>query len=160
MIKGVTDTILMIRPKNFGSNPETLSDNHFQAEITSNEQNKVKDQAISEFDSMVSKLRDHDIEIIVIEDTDDIVRPDAIFPNNWFSTHTNGVVITYPMRSENRRIERREDIIDELKEQYNLSKRYGFEYLEDQEQYLEGTCLLYTSPSPRDQRGARMPSSA
>ncbi len=139
MIKGVTDTILMIRPKNFGSNPETLSDNHFQAEITSNEQNKVKDQAISEFDSMVSKLRDHDIEIIVIEDTDDIVRPDAIFPNNWFSTHTNGVVITYPMRSENRRIERREDIIDELKEQYNLSKRYGFEYLEDQEQYLEGT---------------------
>ena len=25
---------------------------------------------------------------------------------------------------------------------------------------LLGTCLLYTSPSPRDQRGARMPSSA
>ena len=26
--------------------------------------------------------------------------------------------------------------------------------------YLGHTCLLYTSPSPRDQRGSRMPSSA
>jgi len=139
MIKGVTDTILMIRPKNFGSNPETLSDNHFQAEINANQQNKVINQAITEFDSMVTTLREHDIDVLVIEDTDAPVRPDAIFPNNWFTTHEDGVVITYPMKSQNRRMERREDIIDGLKEQYNLGKRYGFEYLEDKEQYLEGT---------------------
>jgi len=138
-MQGVTDTILMVRPQNFGSNPETLTDNHFQNAVSSSEEEQVKATAVAEFDNMVKELRRNDIEVMVIEDTATPVRPDAIFPNNWFSTHMNGCIISYPMKSESRRIERREDVIDKLQTEKGIKKRYGFEYLEEEEQFLEGT---------------------
>jgi len=138
-MEGITDTILMVRPKNFGSNPETLLDNHFQASAEESKAQEVKNQALEEFDAMVNTLREHDISVVVIEDTSEVVRPDAIFPNNWFTTHTSGAIATYPMKSNSRRIERREDVVEKLQEEYSLGKRYGFEYLEKEEQFLEGT---------------------
>lgn len=138
-MEGITDTILMVRPKNFGSNPETLADNHFQNAVSSSEEDAVRTKAIEEFDNMVKELRRNDIDVMVIEDTATPIRPDAIFPNNWFSTHSNGCIISYPMMSESRRIERREDVIEKIQSEKGINKRYGFEYLEEEEQYLEGT---------------------
>jgi len=138
-MKGITDTILMVRPKNFGSNPDTLTDNHFQTKVHNEMQEAVKTKAIEEFDNMVTALRSNDVEVIVIEDTVSPARPDAIFPNNWFSTHASGSIVTYPMKPESRRLERREDVVEKLVDKYKLKKRYGFEYLESEDQYLEGT---------------------
>ncbi len=138
-MKGITDTILMVRPKNFGTNPDTITDNHFQEEAVTAEKEGIKVKAIQEFDKMVAELQRNDIEVIVIDDTESPVKPDAIFPNNWFTTHQNGSIVTYPMKPDSRRLERREDIVDLLQQKKNLKKRYGFEYLEEEEQFLEGT---------------------
>lgn len=138
-MKSITDTVMMLRPKNFGSNPETQEDNKFQDAAKDEDAKAISTKALKEFDSMVETLRKNDIEVVVIEDTDLPMKPDAIFPNNWFTTHLNNTICTYPMMSELRRLERREDIVDQLTALRSYKKHYGFEYHEAADQYLEGT---------------------
>lgn len=154
----ITDTILMIRPKQFGYNAETAANNSFQSDDGATEYVRIKDDAIKEFDNMVAELRRYDIDVIVIEDTEDPVKHDAVFPNNWLTTHSNGHIVTFPMFAASRRSERREDIVDLLIEKFGFTKRYGFEYLESEEEYLEGTGsmiidrenrVIYACLSPR-----------
>ena len=49
-----------------------------------------------------------------------------------------------------------------LADEFNLNIAEGKNGIsrEDMLRYMRCSCLLYTSPSPRDQRGSRMPSSA
>lgn len=137
-MNGITDTILMIRPKSFGPNAETLKDNAFQSSSKAGEEASIAKTALVEFDTMVEELRRHDIEVMVIEDKVEPNTPDAIFPNNWFSTHGSSIV-TYPMMAASRRAERREDVINKLVKERGYKKRYGFEYHEDEDLFLEGT---------------------
>jgi len=158
-MKQLTSHILMIRPANFGFNEQTAANNSFQSkDIIDN--NELKEIARQEFDNMVSILKSKDINIHVIEDTDFPLKPDAVFPNNWISTHKNGALITYPMYAPNRRIERREDIIEYLENTFNVPYRYSFEFYEDEAEpmYLEGTGsmifdrpnkIVYACTSPR-----------
>jgi hypothetical protein len=135
-----TSNILMIRPVNFGFNQETAESNAFQnAEF--GEQNKDKSQqiALTEFDEMVSQLRKSGVNVIVIDDTAEPYTPDSIFPNNWVSFHGNGSVITYPMQAENRRLERREDIIQQLSETFYINRRIDLSEFEAENKFLEGT---------------------
>ena len=102
--------ILMIEPVAFGFNPETAVNNYFQQE------NKLPDSAIQnlardEFSAMVMQLRVKGIQVIVVKDTPVPHTPDSIFPNNWISFHEDGRVVLYPMFAQNRRLERRMDII-------------------------------------------------
>ena len=156
--RSTTDTILMIRPANFGYNAETADNNTFQSFDDSLSASEIHKKALEEFDRVVVEIRAHDIDVIVIEDSKSPVKTDAIFPNNWLSTHEGGILVTYPMWSKNRRQELREDIIELLKSEYHFNKRYGFEYLVDDEQYLEGTGsmvldrankVIFASLSPR-----------
>lgn len=135
-----TSNILMIRPVNFGFNQETAESNTFQnAEF--GEQNKDKSQqiALKEFDEMVSHLRKVGVNIIVIDDTFEPYTPDSIFPNNWVSFHGNGSVITYPMQAENRRLERREDIIEQISASFYINRRIDLSGFENDNKFLEGT---------------------
>jgi hypothetical protein len=135
-----TSNILMIRPVNFGFNQETAESNAFQnAEF--GEQNKDKSQqiALREFDAMVSQLLKSGVNVIVIDDTAEPYTPDSIFPNNWVSFHGNGSVITYPMQAENRRLERREDIIQQLSETFYINRRIDLSGFEAENKFLEGT---------------------
>src|SRR5215213_3596911 len=99
-----TSHILMIRPVNFVFNKQTAINNAFQEYSGDID---VQDQAISEFDNFVEKLRSKKIDVIVINDTPEPHTPDSIFPNNWISFHNDGTVILYPMFAENRRLERK-----------------------------------------------------
>lgn len=135
----ITDTILMVRPRNFGYDPETASNNAFQVNDPALSKSEIADKARQEFDQFVEKLRSAGIQIIVVEDTEDPRKPDAVFPNNWFTTHENGSIITYPLCPPNRRQERREDIIQLLIDQYNVRKRIQLEHLEKRGLFLEGT---------------------
>ncbi len=135
----ITDSVIMVRPVNFGFNPETAKDNAFQSEISGLNAQNSQDQALNEFDAFVDLLLSNGIKVDVVQDQIEPHTPDSIFPNNWFTTHEDGVVITYPMFSPLRRNERREDILDDLMKGVKGSKRYGFEYYEDSEKYLEGT---------------------
>lgn len=158
MSQTITDTILMIRPKHFGYNPETALNNAFQTKEGSENVSEIEITALNEFENMVKVLRDHDIDVVVIDDTETPVKPDCVFPNNWFTTHEDGKIITFPMNAVSRRAERREDIVEKLQADYSYKKRYGFEYLEAEEQYLEGTGsmildrdnkIIYACLSPR-----------
>lgn len=138
-VKQATDTILMVRPANFGFNTETAENNVFQDDNTELTVDEIKSRARQEFDNMASKLRSHGVEVIVIEDTSVPAKTDAIFPNNWISTHHDGSIYTFPMFSPNRRLERRADIIDTLSDHYKVDTDESLLAFESSDQYLEGT---------------------
>ena len=109
----LASAVMMIRPVRFESNPLTAASNRFQGK---NDADPVKQQtaAADEFDALVAALRDAGVEVIVIDDTHEPHTPDSIFPNNWMSMHADGRVVLYPMEAENRRTERRMDIVEHL----------------------------------------------
>lgn len=137
-----TSNILMVRPANFGFNPETAENNFYQKKDKRDPQ-EINKLAQKEFDGFVGLLEEKGVNVLVIEDTDDPKKTDAIFPNNWFSTHEDGKVILYPMFSPNRRQERRTDIIQILmKKGFKISDIIDLSFFENDEQYLEGTGSL------------------
>lgn len=138
-IKQTTNDVFMIRPAHFGFNPETAVNNSFQSNDGDLSVEEIQQLAISEFDDLVRRLRDVEINVHVFEDTAKPVKTDAVFPNNWVSFHLDSFVVTYPMYSAIRRQEKRDDIIDQLSEDYSISKRYSFDYYEEKNQFLEGT---------------------
>ena len=115
-MKQLTNTILMIRPVSFRMNEQTAVNNYYQQNIKHLSAQEIQSKALAEFDGFVTKLRKAGVNIVVIEDTLVPSTPDSIFPNNWISFHSNGKVGFYPMFAENRRLERREDILDTLEE--------------------------------------------
>jgi len=134
-----TNAILMVRPRNFGYNPETAKDNVFQTPVAVENLKAVADAGIAEFDALVQRLRDAGVNVHVIQDTDQPEKRDAVYPNNWITTHDDGVVVTYPMLSDNRRLERRPEIIDYLADHFKVSRLLRLEAWEEQQLILEGT---------------------
>ena len=130
-----SDTVLMIEPIAFGFNEQTAVNNYFQVQQEGN----VQEKALQEFNSFVEKLRAKGINVIKIKDTLDPKTPDSIFPNNWVSFHQDGKVVLYPMFAENRRLERREDIINQIKEQFDVKEIIDYSKIENENKYLEGT---------------------
>ena len=109
-----TDTVLMIEPIAFGYNAQTAENNYFQVEQKDSD---TQQKALEEFNSFVEKLRAKGVNVITVKDTLEPHSPDSIFPNNWVSFHTDGKVVLYPMFAPNRRVERREDILETIKNQ-------------------------------------------
>jgi hypothetical protein len=138
--KQLSSNLLMIRPCHFFSNPQTAESNKFQGRSKLSEK-ELQEAALNEFDALVSKLREANMNVCVFDDTPDPITPDSVFPNNWVSFHSDGTVVLYPMEAENRRLERRIDIIDSLRGEYgfNVKKIINMSYLEDKQEYLEGT---------------------
>lgn len=137
-----TSNILMVRPANFGFNEETADSNAFQSKDQHLAANEIKQKAIEEFDAFVDKLRAKGVNVIVVQDTSEPLKPDAVFPNNWITFHQNGTIITYPMLSKSRRLERRDDIIDMLMDDFYISRKVELESYEDDGLMLEGTGSL------------------
>lgn len=132
-----TDTVLMIEPIAFGYNAETAKNNYFQVEQKGSD---IQDKALEEFNSFVEKLRTKGVNVITVKDTLDPHTPDSIFPNNWVSFHNDGKVVLYPMFASNRRVERREDIIEKIKNQgFEVAEVDDWSFSETQGKFLEGT---------------------
>lgn len=135
----ITNTILMVRPANFRMNEQTAVNNYFQEDIDLKDQ-EINARAQHEFDAFVRVLKEIGVTVIVIEDTKDPDTPDAIFPNNWISFHEEGTVGLYPMYAENRRNERREDVLDILEEKgFVIHDVMDYTSAEEDGYYLEGT---------------------
>ncbi|MFK7773182.1 MAG: citrulline utilization hydrolase CtlX [Saprospiraceae bacterium] len=161
-LQQTASNILMIRPSNFGFNEETAANNSFQTKAKVLTPDQIKKRAMEEFDNFVAKMRGEGINIIVIEDTAEPVKPDAVFPNNWVTFHQDGVVITYPMYSEIRRHERRDDVLEKLKEDFKIEGTIRLEKFEAENRFLEGTGsmildrvnkICYACTSPRTEEG-------
>lgn len=134
-----TSNILLIRPSNFAFNPETAITNTFQNEIKTQDIESVKRQAIEEFDLFAKTLKLKGVNVFIVDDTSSPVKPDAIFPNNWITFHANGTIIFYPMCTANRRVERRNDIIDLLTENFKIKDKLDLSEYEKENKFLEGT---------------------
>jgi hypothetical protein len=136
----LTSTVLMIRPIRFESNPQTAASNRFQGR-TSETPEEQQAAALREFEGLVAILRDAGIEVIVVDDTVRPHTPDAVFPNNWFSTHADGRVVLYPMEAVNRRAERRLDVIESLHKRHRrrVTEVVDLSGHERDGHYLEGT---------------------
>jgi hypothetical protein len=134
-----TNSILMIRPVNFRMNEQTAVNNYYQEDL-SIKNAEINKKAQLEFDDYVDKLRFFGINVIVISDTLENDTPDCIFPNNWISFHENGTIAIYPMFAENRRLERREDVLDTLEENgFLIENVVDYTSAEEQDVFLEGT---------------------
>jgi hypothetical protein len=132
--------VLMIRPVRFESNPMTAESNRFQGQ--SNESPDAQNTAAqAEFEQLAAALRAAGIDVIIIADTPEPHTPDSVFPNNWVSFHGDGRVVLYPMEAENRRSERRADIVDTLdaKLGYAVSEIVDLSRHEESGHFLEGT---------------------
>lgn len=139
----IINTILMIRPVSFRMNEQTAVNNYYQKVLESLTPETVQFKALQEFDDFVEKLRAVGVKVIVINDTNDTDTPDSIFPNNWISFHENGDVALYPMFAENRRLERREDILETLEDLgYQINNVVDYTSAEEEKIYLEGTGSL------------------
>jgi len=130
--------VVMVRPWCFCPNPETAADNAFQKQ-GDNADGVLSAIAKEEFNIAVNTLLSKGIHVNVFDDFGEKDTPDSVFPNNWFSTHPGGHIAIYPMYSQNRRRERRYDIIEMLKAEYRVQDVIDFSGLENDNLYLEGT---------------------
>jgi hypothetical protein len=142
--------VLMIRPANFGFNPQTAASNAFQRspgpshEPADRGASEIQALALQEFDRLADALQRSGVAVMVAHDTQEPVKPDAIFPNNWVSFHADGTVVLYPMLAPNRRLERREELIGEVVGGggFRTSRTVDLSDREHRGQYLEGTGSL------------------
>ncbi len=142
-MKQTTNSILMIRPVAFRMNEQTAVNNYYQKVIDGLLPATVNAKAQQEFDAFVEKLTAVGVDVTVVEDTLDPDTPDSIFPNNWISFHENGDVALYPMFAENRRAERREDILDILEDKgFVINNIVDYTSAEEDGFFLEGTGSL------------------
>ncbi len=149
--------VFLIKPKNFGFNSQTQKNNSFQ-NISTLSAEKLNQNALKAFESVIKLLEKNDIPFFVFDDTNLPIKPDAIFPNNWISCHPDGKIILYPMFAPNRRLERRMDIVTNLKQKLFVSEIIDLSFHENKKKYLEGTGsmvldyqnhLIYACLSPR-----------
>jgi len=140
MSKQAAKTIMMMRPKRFGYDPVSAETNAFQKMEGADNQDFIRNQAVAEFDNAVNLLREAGVSVIVIEDTEEPAKPNAVFPNNWVSFHRDTKVVLYPMMAVNRRQERRPEVFDQLNAQgLAFDEFIDISHYEDQGQFLEST---------------------
>jgi hypothetical protein len=135
--------VLMVRPAAFDYNPQTADTNALQHRAGMAAPATCR-LAREEFDGVVRSLRGEGVRVCVAEDTPEPLKPDAVFPNNWVSFHADGSVVLYPMQAENRRRERRREIIDQVTDELGFEVRRTLDLtrLETTGRFLEGTGSL------------------
>jgi hypothetical protein len=131
-----TSHLLMIKPVNFSFNAETAVNNAFQTEsATINAQEK----ALTEFNDFVNVLGNQGVDVTVIDDSPIPYTPDSIFPNNWISFHSGGIICLFPMYAENRRQERKAEVLEIVARKFIINKKVDFSQYEQKNMFLEGT---------------------
>jgi hypothetical protein len=150
----------MVRPACFGFNPQTAASNAFQQVADSRSEAESQRLVLVEFDRLAKALQQAGVEVLIAPDTPQPAKPDAIFPNNWVSFHFDGTVALYPMLAPNRRLERREDVLEQVVREgrFRVSRTVDLTHRESEGKFLEGTGSLvldrahrvaYASLSPR-----------
>ncbi len=150
-----TSKVLMIRPCRFAFNSQTAVNNTFQ---TRGGGENIQENALREFDKLVTVLREAGVTVIMEADTPEPDTPDAVFPNNWISFHPEHTICLYPMFAPNRRLERKPALIERLKATLRITTVADLTWYEKQDRFLEGTGsmvldrtnrLAYVCRSPR-----------
>ncbi|MCG8308808.1 MAG: arginine deiminase-related protein [Cytophagales bacterium] len=138
-MKQAPSSVFMVRPQHFGYNPETAASNAFQKKILLCDHHKITQNALIEFDAFADQLKRHLIDVHVFDSPKNHKAPDAVFPNNWISFHEDGKIVLYPMLTKNRRIERRQEIIEALSGKFIVKEVIDISGSESEGKILEGT---------------------
>ena len=136
-----TRSVLMIRPLYFGWNAETADSNTYQV-FPSTPLQQLRQLANAEFAALHTLLLQHGVQVSVFDDLPDPHTPDALFPNNWFSTHPDGTLVLYPVAAVNRRAERRPHLITALHQDLGFRRVIDLTGWESHGKFLEGTGSL------------------
>ncbi len=139
-------SVVMIRPHHFCSNPDTMADNAFQKRGVAD--GPTSQLAYDEVTRMAAQLEKAGVHVHLFDDESQD-RPDAVFPNNWFSTHTGGHIAVYPMATPSRQRERRWDVIEMLKQEYRVQDVIDYSGLTGDGIYLEGTGAMVLDHAER-----------
>lgn len=154
----IASAVLMVRPKHFGYNAQTAVTNRFQSPgaIAASD---VAQRALREFDAFAAALKGEGVTVCIAEDSDQPRKPDAVFPNNWVSFHRDGTVVLYPMHAENRRIERRQEVIDAVVRStgFRVTRVVDLTAHEKTGRFLEGTGSLVLDHVARVAYACRSP---
>ncbi len=146
--------VFLLRPTGFGHDPQTAASNAFQRVLPDAD---VRDRACAEFDGLLESLGHCGIGTTVL----DPIAPDApnaVFANNWFSTHEDGTVVLYPMCTPSRRAERDHGLDRTLAREGFLVRRVvDLSGLEREGRYLEGTGSLVLDRAHRTAYAALSP---
>ena len=138
----ITNHVLMVRPAQFRMNEQTAVNNYFQNRVNLTDE-EVLQEALSAFDAFVTELRKHGVKVLVIQDDEGADTPDAIYPNNWMSVHADHSMVLYPMFAENRRLERRSDIVEVLQAAgCDIKRVVDLSSAEASGRFMEGTGSL------------------
>jgi hypothetical protein len=131
----------MVRPARFGCNAQTAESNAFQAKPATLAGQDLQSIALREFHGLAQALERAGVEVLIAPDSAQPPKPDAIFPNNWVSFHHDGTVALYPMLAPNRRLERRDEILQEVVRDggFRVSRTVDLTHCESEDKYLEGT---------------------
>jgi hypothetical protein len=157
-MKQSPSSVFMVRPEHFGYNPQTAKSNTFQVISKPANNSNLKRAATAQFDGFVENLRRHGIEVFLFHSPKHKKLPDAVFPNNWVTFHHDGKVVLYPMLAENRRLERRLDVIDKIGESFVINEVIDISVEEMNNLILEGSgsivfdhinMIAYANESPR-----------
>ncbi|MDE3252837.1 MAG: amidinotransferase [Bacteroidota bacterium] len=132
-----TSQILMIEPVRFDFNEETAVNNLFQVKSTN--PTILQEKALAEFTGLVNLLEKAGVDVLVVKDSPLPHTPDSLFPNNWLSMHEDGTLLLYPMFAPNRRKERKQTVLDALREKYRVEQIVDLSDYENQNLFLEGT---------------------
>lgn len=132
--------VLMVRPHHFRANLVECADNRFMTAPTVAPSEHAR-RAFDEVTVMAEGLRGLGVMVELVED-EGTATPDAVFPNNWFTTHADGTLVTYPMMAPTRRLERRADVVGLLAERYVVTRTLDLSSSEAQGRFLEGTGVL------------------
>ena len=151
-----SNSVLLVRPASFGFNPETAASNVFASAAAED----VADAVLREFDAVARRLSGAGVDVLILEDSPDPPKPDAIFPNNWVSFHADGTMVLYPMESPTRQREREPERLAALLRQsgFDIRRTVDLSHHERHGRFLEGTGSLvldrqqrraYANLSPR-----------
>lgn len=131
-----TSKVLMVKPARFAFNPQTGGNNAFSRP---GRESSAQENALREFTSYVALLRANKIDVVIAEDTPHPHTPDSIFPNNWFSTHGDGTLVLYPMSAPNRRNERKPEVLEVIRKNFEVRRLIDLTWWENDNLFLEGT---------------------
>ncbi|HWH22387.1 MAG TPA: arginine deiminase-related protein [Allosphingosinicella sp.] len=147
-VRQSSSSILMVEPACFGFNPETAASNCFSSARGGSE---TAQEALREFHGLADRLEAAGVSVFRLKDSLNPPKPDAAFPNNWISFHSDGTIVTYPMEAPSRRLERRvEEVSSLLGPNFEFRRHVDLSASEASGEYLEGTgSLILDRPRAR-----------
>lgn len=143
----LASSVMVTPPQGFRANRETFASNAFQQRMQVDD---LQEKVLAEHAGLVDALESEGIGVLQLDVDAGADLPDAVFLNNWFSTHPDGRCVFYPMAAPSRRKERNRKLLELLADAgYLVNELVDLAPYEARDQFLEGTGSLVLDHATR-----------